>query len=602
MHPAPIRSRKVARFRTAVFNTLTVRSVAFGALVVCFSLGQTDAQDFEHYRPKTIPTAPPPSIAPQQELPPVEGSDRVLVESLNAVIVLDDKSKVAADNAFEDLEGIHYDFDSSNSLVFSAGFRDIVDRYLGGEVTLRRLNQFSRDLILYYRRCGQPVVDVVIPEQRITAGSIQIVVIESRIGRVVVEDGCYFDACDLAKWVSCTRSGDRIRQSSLSNDLFWLNQNSFRRVGVDIRPGASEGTSDVFFDVDDVRPWNAYMGYEDTGVPNLYLERLYAGVIWGNAFGRGGTLSYQYTADRDFHRLHAHAVNYLEPINRDWSFQSYGSWAAVDPIVNAGVAQDGESWQTGVGLFRHLIKNRNEDLSLSFGFDFKTTNNNLEFGGIRVSNSQADLAQLPMGIHRTKRYRCDEYSIFSLDTFVGPGSGFSSNATTTDFNTIRPGTSTDYIYSRLRFERLWSMPYQWQLVGQFRGQLASERLLFSETLGFGGYDSIRGYNQRAFSGDNGWIMNLELGPKPWRTCCCGRDQTLRVYGLLDARNASIETPRQSFEPADETLYSAGVGLRWNFSDRANLRFDYAYGFEDSAFFNEGGRVHVGFVALMGPRP
>jgi hemolysin activation/secretion protein len=559
------------------------------------------AQDFERYRPKTIPAAPAPSSAPREELPPVEGSDRVLVASLDAVIVLDQQDKIDPNNAFEDYNGVYYEFDAGDSLVHSEGFQAIVRRYLGDSITLRKLNQMSRDLILYYRKQGQPVVDIVIPEQRITAGTVQIVVTESRVGNVVVQDGCYFDAEDLRKWV-CTRPGARIYEAALSNDLFWLNQNAFRRVNVDLKPGRADGTTDVVFEVDDVKPWNAYLGYEDTGVPNLYLERLYAGLIWGNALGRGGTLSYQYTADREFRRLHAHALSYLEPLNRKWSFQTYGSWARVDPIVNVGVAQDGESWQVGLGMFRHLRKNRTEDTSLSFGFDFKTTNNNLEFGGVRVSNSSADLAQLRLGYQSVKRYDCDEYSIVALDTFVGPGGGFSSAANATSFNTIRPDTSPDYIYARLRLERLWSLKKRWQLVGRFRGQAASERLLFSETLGFGGYDSIRGYDQRAFSGDHGWILNVELGPKPWRYGCGDRRQTLRVYGLFDAGTAFVESPRQSFEPEDETLISTGVGMRWNFAERANLRLDYAYGFNDSTLFDKGGRIHVGLVALLGPRP
>ncbi len=581
-----------------------IRFFAAAAVAICaalFVLQSTDAQDFERYRPKTIPLSPPPRSAPRQELAPVEGSDRVLVDSLDAVIVLDHQDKVDADNAHEDSIGIEYDFDAAGSLVRSAGFRNILDRYLGGEVTLRNLNQMSRDLILYYRKRGQPVVDIVIPEQRITSGTVQIVVIESRVGRVRIEDGCYFDGCDLTKWVECTRPGSRVYESAIANDLFWLNQNSFRRVDVDLRPGSSDGTTDVVFEIKDVRPWNTYFGYEDTGVPNLSLERLYAGLIWGNAFDRGGTLSYQYTADWEFRRLNAHAVSYLEPINRQWSFQTYGSWAAVDPLVVAGVAQDGESWQAGLGMVRHLTKNRTEDTNFSFGFDFKTTNNNLEFGGIRVFDSQADLAQLRFGFQSIRRYDDEEYSIFSFDTFVGPGSGFTSNANTTAFNTIRPGTSPDYVYGRLRLERLWNVPHQWQLVGRFRGQAASERLLFSETLGFGGYDSIRGYNQRAFSGDHGWIANLELGPKEWRSSCRDTQHTVRVYGLFDAGTAFIDDPIPG-EPKDETLYSAGAGLRWNIAQRANLRLDYAYGFNDSIFYEKGGRIHFGFVGLFGPRP
>ncbi len=560
-----------------------------------------DAQNYERYRPKTIELMPRPSKVTKGDLPPIEGSDRVLVDSLDAVIVLDNPHKVDPENAYADAMGVIIDFDAAGSLVRSEGFRCIIDKYLGGPVTLRRLNELSRDVIRYYQKRGQPVVDVVIPEQRVTAGSVQIVVIESRIGCVEVQDGCYFDGCDLEKWVSCTRSGSRIYESALTNDLFWLNQNPFRRVNVDLRPGCAEGTTDIVFEVDDVKPWNVYAGYDDTGVPSLMLERLFTGVIWGNAFGRGGLLSYQYTADADFRHLHAHAVSYLEPLNRNWSFQSYGSWAAVDPISVVAVTQRGESWQTGLGLVRHLTKTRCTDTSLSFGFDFKSTNNDLEFGGANVFNSEADLAQLRMGLRSVQHYSRDEYRLFSVDTFVGPGSGFTSHHNRAAFNTIRPDTTTDYIYSRARFERSWIGNRGLQLVGRAAGQISSERLLFSETLGFGGFDSIRGYNQRAFSGDHGWITNLELGPRPWRWCGHGHQQSLRVYTLFDAGQAVIEDP-QPTEVRDEVLYSAGAGLRWSLGDRTNLRVDYAYGFEDSAFFNEGGRVHVGLVSVFGPRP
>ncbi|MCG8651901.1 MAG: ShlB/FhaC/HecB family hemolysin secretion/activation protein, partial [Pirellulales bacterium] len=527
------------------------RTAQFAAIAAIMMMAQTAvAQNYERYRPHTVTPRPAPRSVPKEELPTLDGSDRVLVDRLDAVIVLDSQDKVDPDNAFEDSEGIEFNFDASGSLVRSAGFRRIVERYLGGEVTLRNLNQMSRDLILYYRDRGQPVVDIFVPEQRITAGTVQIVVLESRVGRVVVEDGCYFDGCDLTKWISCTRRGSRIYESAIANDLFWLNQNGFRRVDVDLRPGALQGTTDVFFEVDDVRPWNAYAGYEDTGVPTLGLERLYAGLIWGNAFGRDATLSYQYTTDDDFRRLHAHAISYLEPINRCWSFQTYGSWARVDPSVLVGVTQSGESWQAGLGFFRHLTKNRYEDTSLSFGFDFKSTNNNLEFGGVRVSASTADLIQLRFGWQTLRRYGCGEYLTLSSDTYVGPGSGFTSNSNSAAFNTIRSGTSTDYIYSRSRFERLWKLPRKWEFVTRAVGQTSSERLLFSETLGFGGYDSIRGYDQRAFSGDHGWIVNFELGPATRRFCVRGQNSSLRTYALLDLGKAYIEDELPG-EPEDE---------------------------------------------------
>ena len=571
------------------------------AVLLVLSAGVANAQDYDRYRPHTVSPSPAPQVVPKNDLPPMDGSDRELVKSLDAVIVVDSAEKVEPKNAFKDAEGIVYKVDSADSLVHSHGFQQIINSYLGQPVTLSRLNAMSREMILFYRGKGQPVVDIVIPEQRITKGTVQIVVIESRIGRVFIEDGCYFDACDLRKWISCTRQGSRIKESMVSNDLFWLNQNGFRRVDVDLRPGEVDGTTDVIFEVDDVRPWNAYVGYEDTGVSSLMLERLYTGLIWGNAFGRGGMLSYQYTGDADFRHLHAHAVSYVEPLSRKWSMNAYGSWAAVDPIAVAAVTQQGESWQVGMGLTRYLSKNRCGETSFNMGLDFKSTNNNLEFGGINIFNSTADLVQLRFGLRKLQRYRCGEYLSIISDTFVGPGSGFTSDHTTAAFNTIRAGTSTDYVYSRTQIERLWNVPRGMELVTRFKGQTASERLLFSETLGFGGFDSIRGYDQRDFSGDQGWIVNLELGPKKWKRCLWGQEHTFRLYGLVDVGQAIIEDPLPG-ETHDEILASAGVGFRWAIGDHTNMRVDYAHGFEDSRFFNDDGRVHIGFVSVFGPRP
>ena len=260
---------------------------------LCF-VGLAQSQNYARYKPLTVSPLPPATEAVELErLQAVEGSDEVLVDSLEGVIFIDGYDKLEPDDSHAGQSGIQYRFDDNSSLVYGQAVQSIVNRYLGGPVTLRNLNQLSRDIILHYRRCGQPVVDVAVPEQKITAGVVQIVVIEPRIGKVTVKDGCYFKGEDLCHWVNCTRHGDKIFESKLNNDLFWLNQNPFYRVSVDMEPGSTDGTTDVVFDIHDVMRIPAYFGYEDRGVRSLGLERLYAGLIYGNAFGPGGILSYQ---------------------------------------------------------------------------------------------------------------------------------------------------------------------------------------------------------------------------------------------------------------------------------------------------------------------
>ena len=50
-------------------------------------------------------------------------------------------------------------------------------------MTPRRINQFARDIHLHCRKCKQPIVDVLIPEQRITGGVLHLVVIELHLGK-----------------------------------------------------------------------------------------------------------------------------------------------------------------------------------------------------------------------------------------------------------------------------------------------------------------------------------------------------------------------------------------------------------------------------------
>src|SRR5690606_25274046 len=115
------------------------------------------------------------------------------------------------------------------------------------------------------------------------------------------------------------------------------------RVGVDLKPGGEDGLTDVLFTVDDVFPVRAYVGYDDTGVRALGLERLSTGLTAGNLFGHGDLASYQYTTDSEFRRLHAHAATYTIPVNRDYTFMTYGSWAGVVPSMPSGFNQNGES-------------------------------------------------------------------------------------------------------------------------------------------------------------------------------------------------------------------------------------------------------------------
>jgi hemolysin activation/secretion protein len=431
---------------------------------------------------------------------------------------------------------------------------------------------------------------------------VQIVVVESRIGEVRVEGPCWFNPCMLADQIECTRPGDRLYENKLRSDLFWLNRSAFRRVEVELEPGRRPGTTDVVFDVRDAAPWRAYLGYEDTGVQALGIDRMYAGLIWGDAFKRDGLFSYQFTSDTHFDNLQAHAYTYQRALNRTWAVQQYGALSDVSAF-NDPVDQEGQSWIVGGALLRYFNYDQCLQSWLSFGFDFKSTNNNLEFGGTPVVGGRADFWELNVGFDRIQRFNDVSYLLMSSDLFIGPEGGLSAYNNQASFSTIRTGTTPGFVYERGKIEGVMELPFGMQLLGRAVGQVASQRLLWSEMLGFGGYDSIRGYDQRTFNADVGYFTNLELGPQPWYWGTTYDRKSLRTFTFFDYGGGYVRDP-QPGDVVSDTLASVGAGARFAWSDRLSCRFDYGWGLSDviGSTTKNSHRMHLGVVYVMGPRP
>ncbi len=191
--------------------------------------------------------------------------------------------------------------------------------------------------------------------------------------------------------------------------------------------------------------------------------------------------------------------------------------------------------------------------------------------------------------------------MIKLDSYVGPGGGLTGSNSNSAFQTIRPGTSTDYFYARMMAEQTSLVTHNWQLLYRLTGQVASERLLFSETLGLGGYDTIRGFNQRAFNADTGWLLNLEFGPRTFRGGCKDEPETLRVFSFIDMGPGYVKHP-QSGEDAYTYALSTGVGLRYNMSDRLSCRLDYGYALQGISGAERENRLHFGVTWIPGERP
>ena len=398
--------------------------------------------------------------------------------------------------------------------------------FIGRPVTLADLQQISTLTTAWYRTHGRPFVAVTVPPQNISSGVVQVVVTEYRVGTLTVAGNHWFST-EMLQQESGLVPGQTLTLPQVQDDLDWLNDNPFRSVNTLFEPGAEPGTTDVVLQTEDRLPLHVYTGFDNQGVSSLGRGEWNLGAVWGNALGLDQTLAYQFTRSLSG-RYEANAASWTVPLPWRDKLLIFGSFAQERPDVGDVFGETGNSGQASIRYVHtlpRLAMTTGIELTgtLQVGYDFKTTNNNLEFGGAQVFASQAEIDQFPLIYDATLT---DPYgqTAFENQLVVSPG-GVTGANTKSAFQAIVAGSAADYVYDRIGLTRTTVLPegplkgFSW--TARVIGQVANRNLLYSEQLGAGGMDSVRGYYTDAALGSQGVLVSQEVwGP------------TFSVAGLL----------------------------------------------------------------------
>jgi hemolysin activation/secretion protein len=473
---------------------------------------------------------------------------------------------------------------------------------LGAPVSLKRLNEIVKEIVAIYRENDLPVVDVIVPEQDVTTGYVQILVLEGRVEDIRAEGNRWFSDRRILGPVRLKRGGG-ILSTPLVEDLRYLNRNPFREVDVYFEPGESPGMTDVILKTKDRFPVRFYTGYEDTGNDITAEERLLAGFNWGNAFGWDHTLNYQFTSSPDFSSLRSHALSYDIPVFRDHRLSFFTSYSQADAsITGTGVPQldtEGTSFQSGF-RYRHLLPGSGNAFQhfASTGIDYREVDNDLFTGAINLNAQLTEIFQYLAGYNAEWLDPTGGLLRFDLTGFFSPG-GVGSNNNDTAFATSRPFSDDSYTYARIGFERRQPLGVGFELQGRITGQVSDTNLLSTEQLGIGGYNTVRGYAENEIRGDQGWYSNLELYTPPLPVAkwlgWTDHQAEVRFLGFWDYGVVANQTLLPGENP-DGELSSAGGGVRLFIDRYFSARMDYGFQLLDSGFNQRfDSRIHLGLM-------
>lgn len=443
-------------------------------------------------------------------------------------------------------------------------------------LNVRTIDHLIETISSYYDDQGHPLVLVTAPDQEVSQGVLQLKVTESRLGELVIQGNRWSRSKKLRHYMSL-EPGDRIDEHDLFTSLYFINRNPFRQVDLIYSPGEEEHTTDITLAVRDRRPVRIYSGVDNTGVEPIHRNRWFAGLNWGNAFGLDQILSYQYTASFDVDTFQAHTGQYIIPFPWLHRLNIYGGYNSVEPsLTHPMLSNTGWGMQASLRYEIPFMIRRFLEQEWDVGFDFKRTNNTFAFADDTPAiGKNVNLSQLVLtysGIYERNRYRLD----FESDLFYSPCQWL-PDQTPNDYATLRPGADPKWFYFQGMFNYL-------QKIGRFsfaltaRGQGSTAALLPSEQFGLGGYETIRGYEERVVNKDNAIVLNAEMRSPSFALFSRSakrKTDALQFLAFVDA-GWGIDHTRNGNLPLSEYLIGVGPGVRYTWEPYLTGRFDLGF--------------------------
>lgn len=480
--------------------------------------------------------------------------------------------------------------------------RDVLERTLGSffgkPLSVKGMGELQKKIESHFRNQESIWVRAIIPEQKVKDEVLQIEVIRSSVGKVSVEGNRWFAAEDIRKEFQMN-PGDPVQDQKMGEALDWVNRNPFRQADLCLAPGSSGGETDLILKVRDRFPVRFYAGYEDSGNALTGKDRYLTGFNWGDAFFQGHQMNYQFTTSNPMSRFEAHSGSYVIPLPWHHELDFFGVYSEAEGrSADLGIA--GKSWQVSTRYRISLPTLREVRQEVALGYDFKQSNNNLEFGGQNVFTHLTDVSQF-VGEYNGNLRDGWGSTHWGSKVFLSPG-GMSENDRNTIYNESRAFAKSDYSYGQVEFERKFRLP--WGITTRHSAiyQWSSGNLLGSEQLGLGGRDSVPGYEEREVNGDEGYLFQNEI----WSPVGSAADLLTdggvsglkrvkdRLQGLIFWNYGAVRD-RVLLPSSDreQILSSVGLGIRYTLNTYVSFRADYGVQLTDSGQQNrESSRVHM----------
>ena len=467
---------------------------------------------------------------------------------------------------------------SGNTVFTTDEFKPFYEPFLNKEVTFADLDGVVEKIKTKYKEKGYLTTIVFIPEQDVTAGKVEINVVEGRLGEVKVEGGGGWFSKGLIQRYLHTKKNDVLNIISLQRDLLRLNQNSDLEVKTVVSAGKEPGTTDLILTIVDKWPYHFGTSVDTLGSrltgkyrnslsfrnSNLsgHFDTLFVTTIM-SALSQGTFASYVLPIDTRGTKAGFDAAIFTNQLGMEYKVVDITGETQIYTPHISGEIYLSDDFQANIDAGLEIKSNKkfisreisaNDQLRMPYvGFDFSKMDT--LFGGGQTSFSPK--------------------MTFGTARFLGASKRGNPAAN-------RSGTDGSFFKYTQGLNRVQKMPFESYLSVRTLFQVASNSLPSSEQFQLGGMNSVRGYPEGEYICDFGgqlnadWVFPMYIIPKSW--ILPGTDtplrQQLQPVLFVDVGGGKILKVHPG-ERKHRFLMGLGGGIKYQYNRNIFLRLEWA---------------------------
>lgn len=446
---------------------------------------------------------------------------------------------------------------------------EVLAPFLGVHTDISRLEEARGALAGALQDKGFTFYRVYLPQQKLNDGTITFRVTPFQISTVVIEGNEFYSEENILYALPALEKGTAPNTKDVSRNLAVMNRNPGKRGQITFAAGDAEETLKARVTVRDQKPNRFFIWGNNTGTKETGDTRLGLGFQHANLFNRDHALTATYAnSPEDIEKVAQYGLVYQLP-----SYRTSG-------IVNLLAARSDIDTGTVAGAFD--VAGKGDVYAARYTQLFSKQGAYAQSVDVAIADKLFDndvnqiLGDIPIGVDVRSRPINLRYAgrIETEGREGGFFAGYGVNLGGGSFN-----NDLAYAATRLGASSDWDAIYggadlnvqakEWLLKFNLVAQHGGEPLIPGEQFGVGGVSSVRGFEEREVTGDNGYQFNFEA----WAPFL--RAKGVSLLAFFDYGHVTRENNLPG-ELKSESISSVGVGLRWSWRQKLSVLLDWGY--------------------------